>query len=57
MESHAASLTGSIFSDLLIVFVLVLANSFFVASEFALVSARKTRIVNWQPKGAARRRL
>jgi len=30
--------------DLAIVFILVLANSFFVASEFALVSVRKTRI-------------
>ena len=30
--------------DLAIVFILVLANAFFVASEFALVSVRKTRI-------------
>jgi CBS domain containing-hemolysin-like protein len=30
--------------DLAIVFILVLANSFFVASEFALVSVRRTRI-------------
>lgn len=30
--------------DILIVFILVLANSFFVASEFSLVSVRKTRI-------------
>ncbi len=30
--------------DIAIVFILVLANSFFVASEFALVSVRKTRI-------------
>jgi len=30
--------------DLTIVFLLVLANSFFVASEFALVSVRRTRI-------------
>ena len=37
-------LTGSVFIDILIVFTLVLANSFFVASEFALVSVRKTRI-------------
>jgi len=36
--------TGSIVSDLAIVFILVLANAFFVASEFALVSVRKTRI-------------
>ena len=37
-------LTGSIFIDIAIVFMLVLANSFFVASEFALVSVRRTRI-------------
>jgi len=37
-------LTGSIIFDLGIVFILVLANAFFVASEFALVSVRKTRI-------------
>jgi putative hemolysin len=42
---HAVStLTGSIATDIAIVFILVLANSFFVASEFALVSVRKTRI-------------
>jgi magnesium and cobalt exporter, CNNM family len=42
---HAAStLTGSTLLDIAIVFVLVLANAFFVASEFALVSVRKTRI-------------
>ena len=41
---HASSLTGSIAFDIAIVFILVLANSFFVASEFALVSVRKTRI-------------
>ena len=42
---HAtSSLTGSIALDIAIVFLLVLANSFFVASEFALVSVRKTRI-------------
>ena len=37
-------LTGSIVIDIAIVLILVLANSFFVASEFALVSVRKTRI-------------
>jgi putative hemolysin len=42
---HAAStLTGSIVLNIAIVFILVLANAFFVASEFALVSVRKTRI-------------
>src|SRR5215216_709937 len=30
--------------DILIIFILVLANSFFVASEFSLVSVRRTRI-------------
>lgn len=30
--------------DIAIIFILVLANAFFVASEFALVSVRKTRI-------------
>ena len=35
---------GAILLDLTIVLVLVLANAFFVASEFALVSVRKTRI-------------
>jgi len=37
-------ITGSIVIDIAIVFILVLANAFFVASEFALVSVRKTRI-------------
>jgi putative hemolysin len=42
---HASStLTGSTAMDIAIVFILVLANAFFVASEFALVSVRKTRI-------------
>jgi putative hemolysin len=42
---HATStLTGSTALDIAIVFLLVLANAFFVASEFALVSVRKTRI-------------
>ena len=36
--------TGSTAIDLAFVFILVLANAFFVASEFALVSVRKTRI-------------
>lgn len=44
MEHATSSLTGSILLDLLIVFLLVLANAFFVASEFSLVSVRKTRI-------------
>jgi len=44
VEHGTVALTGSTLIDLAIVFILVLANSFFVASEFALVSVRKTRI-------------
>jgi len=44
VEHGTVALTGSTLIDLIIVFILVLANAFFVASEFALVSVRKTRI-------------
>ena len=44
MDHTASTLTGSTIFDLAIVFALVLANAFFVASEFSLVSVRKTRI-------------
>jgi CBS domain containing-hemolysin-like protein len=44
LEQGASTLTGSIAIDIAIVFILVLANAFFVASEFALVSVRRTRI-------------
>lgn len=44
MDHGLSTLTGSVVLDIAIVFLLVLANSFFVASEFALVSVRKTRI-------------
>jgi magnesium and cobalt exporter, CNNM family len=44
LEHPPSSFTGSTAIDLVVVFLLVLANSFFVASEFALVSVRKTRI-------------
>jgi CBS domain containing-hemolysin-like protein len=44
LEHPPSSFTGSTALDLAIVFLLVLANAFFVASEFALVSVRKTRI-------------
>ena len=44
MDHAGSTFTGSIPLDLAIVFLLVLANAFFVASEFALVSVRKTRI-------------
>src|SRR5215470_6080343 len=36
---------------LLLVFVLVLANGFFVCSEFALVSVRRSRLTNLASKG------
>ena len=44
MDHSGSSFTGSTAIDIAIVFILVLANAFFVASEFALVSVRKTRI-------------
>jgi putative hemolysin len=44
LEHPPSTLTGSTVLDIAIVFILVLANAFFVASEFALVSVRKTRI-------------
>jgi magnesium and cobalt exporter, CNNM family len=44
LDHPPTSFTGSTALDLAIVFLLVLANSFFVASEFALVSVRRTRI-------------
>jgi len=51
VEHSIATLTGSIAVDLVIVFILVLANSFFVASEFALVSVRRTRIDHLAAEG------
>jgi CBS domain containing-hemolysin-like protein len=49
---HAVStLTGSVVIDLAIILILVLANSFFVASEFALVSVRRTRIEQLAAEG------
>jgi CBS domain containing-hemolysin-like protein len=44
LEHGSSTLTGSTALDIGIVFILVLANAFFVASEFALVSVRKTRV-------------
>lgn len=44
LAAAATPSLGTIAVQLLIVFMLVLANGFFVASEFALVSVRKTRI-------------
>jgi len=39
--------------DIAIVFILVLANAFFVASEFSLVSVRKTRIDQLTAEGSS----
>jgi CBS domain containing-hemolysin-like protein len=44
LEHDTSPATGSILLDLGLVLILVLANAFFVASEFALVSVRRTRI-------------
>jgi CBS domain containing-hemolysin-like protein len=44
LEHGSSTLTGSTALDITIVFILVLANAFFVASEFALVSVRRTRV-------------
>lgn len=47
---------NSVFSDifrLFIVFLLVLANAFFVAAEFSLVSVRKTRVSELVSQGRA----
>ena len=52
MEHAATSFTGSTAMDIAIVFVLVLANAFFVASEFALVSVRRTRIDQLSAEGS-----
>lgn len=37
--------------ELLAIFILILANGFFAASEFALIAARKSRIKSWVKKG------
>jgi CBS domain containing-hemolysin-like protein len=47
-----SSSTGGLAMDIAIVFSLVLANAFFVASEFALVSVRKTRIDQLASEGS-----
>jgi magnesium and cobalt exporter, CNNM family len=52
LEHPPSALTGSTPLDLAIVFLLVLANAFFVASEFALVSVRKTRIDQLAAEGS-----
>jgi CBS domain containing-hemolysin-like protein len=52
MEHATTSFTGSTAMDIAIVFILVLANAFFVASEFALVSVRRTRIDQLSAEGS-----
>src|SRR6185503_4961218 len=42
---------------ILLVFLLVFANGFFVASEFALVGVRRTRIATLAENGSGRARL
>ena len=53
MEHSASSLTGSLVFDIAIVLILVLANAFFVASEFSLVSIRRTRVDQLAAEGNA----
>ncbi|MFN8878683.1 MAG: hemolysin family protein [Gemmatimonadota bacterium] len=54
----APSLTfGSVSTRLLVVLLLVLANAFFVAAEFALVAARRSRIAQWAAAGDRRARV
>ena len=48
---------GTVAIQLVIVFALVLANAFFVASEFALVSVRRTRIDQLAAEGNASARV
>jgi len=52
LEHGASTLTGSIPIDIAIVMILVLANAFFVASEFGLVSVRRTRIDQLAAEGS-----
>lgn len=40
--------------EVLAIFVLVLGNGFFAMSEFALISAKRSRIKNWAEKGDKR---
>jgi CBS domain containing-hemolysin-like protein len=57
MEAEPTLTAGSIAIRLAIVVLLVAANGFFVAAEFALVSARRTRIEAEAAKGNRRARL
>ena len=53
MEHSTSTLTGSLIFDIAIVLILVLANAFFVASEFSLVSIRRTRVDQLAAEGNA----
>ncbi len=48
---------GSVATRLLVVLVLVLANAFFVAAEFALVAARRSRIAEMAATGDRRAKV
>jgi CBS domain containing-hemolysin-like protein len=55
---QSAETTGStslltIVGDFALIFAIVAINAFFVASEFALVSSRRTRIQSWAEGGSA----
>jgi CBS domain containing-hemolysin-like protein len=61
LQEHAAPVealsAGSIVLRLMVAFLLVAANGFFVASEFALVGARRTRIEALARAGNTRAKL
>ena len=50
---HSAGMQTSV--ALILTGVMVAANAFFVASEFAIVKIRPTRVRNWSSKGGAAR--
>ena len=56
-EVHATLTIGEVLFRLLIALLLVAANGFFVAAEFALVGARRTRIEQMAATGNRRARL
>jgi putative hemolysin len=47
----------TIFFQVLAVLLLVVGNAFFVAAEYALVTARRTRLIEFAEKGSLRARL
>ena len=57
MEQDTLLTVGGIVWRLAIAFILVLANAFFVAAEFALVGVRRTRIESLVETGNRRTRL